>query len=185
MPIIITYRRTRRLSMHIAKNGDVRVSAPIGYPQAKIEQFVMQHREWIEKAREVTSQRQNKRKTFYARLPLDTRQQFKDAVQRTNALVMPMIEKYEKLMGVRHTGIHYSNTTSKWGSCAKATGKLYFSIYLLLLPEWCVEHVVVHELAHLIEANHSPRFYAIVEKFFPRWREAKAETKRLVRGLDN
>lgn len=57
--------------------------------------------------------------------------------------------------------------------------KLAFSVYLLLLPDWCIEHVVVHELAHLLEANHSKRFYAIMDRFFPRWKEARKETKRI------
>ena len=57
--------------------------------------------------------------------------------------------------------------------------KLAFSVYLLLLPDWCIEHVVVHELAHLLEPNHSKRFYAIMDRFFPRWKEARKETKRI------
>ena len=57
--------------------------------------------------------------------------------------------------------------------------KLAFSVYLLLLSDWCIEHVVVHELAHLLEANHSKRFYAIMGRFFPRWKEARKETKQI------
>ena len=185
MDIHITYRSTRRLSMRIGQGGEVRVSAPIGCPREVIENFIEKHRDWITKAITTTAERQKQRQTFYDRLPLDTREQFDDAVRRTHELVLPMLEKYEKLMGVRHTGLHYSNTTSKWGSCVKRTGKLYFSVYLLLLPEWCVEHVVVHELAHLIEPNHSPRFHQIVERYFPRWREARAETKRIAAGFAN
>jgi predicted metal-dependent hydrolase len=45
----------------------------------------------------------------------------------------------------------------------------------------CIEHVVVHELAHLLVPNHSPRFYAVMDKFFPRWKEAREETKRISR----
>ena len=56
-----------------------------------------------------------------------------------------------------------------------------FSAYLLLLPEWCIEHVVVHELAHLIVPNHSDKFYAVMDTYFPRWREARAETKKISR----
>jgi hypothetical protein len=44
-----------------------------------------------------------------------------------------------------------------------------------------VEHVVVHELAHLIVPNHGKDFYAVMDKFFPRWKEAKEETKRISR----
>ena len=57
-----------------------------------------------------------------------------------------------------------------------------FSAYLLLLPEWCVEHVVVHELCHLLEPSHNTRFHALMDKFFPRWKEARKETRRLLKS---
>jgi len=51
--------------------------------------------------------------------------------------------------------------------------------YVLLLPEWCVEHVVVHELCHLLEPSHNARFHALMDKFFPRWKEARKETRQI------
>ena len=61
MAIEVTYRWTRRLSMRIAKNGDVHVSAPIGLPRSEVERFIEAHREWIEKARKKTQDRQRSR----------------------------------------------------------------------------------------------------------------------------
>lgn len=55
-----------------------------------------------------------------------------------------------------------------------------FSVYLLLFPDWIVEHVVVHELAHLIEPNHGPRFYRVMDRHFPRWREAREITRKIL-----
>ena len=54
MAIQVTYRRTRRLSMRIVKNGDVHVSAPIGMPKKEVERFIEEHREWIAEARKKT-----------------------------------------------------------------------------------------------------------------------------------
>ena len=45
--------------------------------------------------------------------------------------------------------------------------------------EWCVEHVVVHELCHFLEPSHNARFHALMDKYFPRWREARQETHRI------
>ena len=56
-----------------------------------------------------------------------------------------------------------------------------FSGYLLLLPDWCAEHVVVHELCHLLEPSHNARFHALMDRYFPRWREARKETHRICR----
>ena len=61
MAIKVTYRRTSRLSMRIAKNGDVLVSAPIGLSQETVTDFIEKNREWIQKARIRTQEQQEKR----------------------------------------------------------------------------------------------------------------------------
>ena len=181
MAIEITYRRTKRLSMRIVKNGDVHVSAPIGTPRDRVLQFVSDNKEWIAQARKSTYERQKQQYDFFHQLPLQTREQCDEAGKRLISIVKPMCERYQKLMGVNHRGVVIKRMTSRWGRCNVKTGEIAFSIYLLLLPEWCIEHVVVHELAHLIEASHSPRFHALMDQYFPRWREARAETRRLCR----
>jgi len=65
MTVQVTYRRTRRLSMRIVKNGDVHVSAPIGMPRSEVEQFIEEHRDWIAKARKKTCESQQRRADFY------------------------------------------------------------------------------------------------------------------------
>ncbi len=54
------------------------------------------------------------------------------------------------------------------------------SLYLLLLPDWCQEHVVVHELCHLLEPSHNARFYTLMTQYFPRWRQARQHTRSLL-----
>ena len=185
MDVHITYRKTSRLSLRIGKYGEVRVSAPYGYPKEKIEEFVNEQREWISGAQKRKMERLEKRNEFFDKLPLTTRQECQDATNRMNAIIPPLVEKYAKLMKVCPKRITYKATISKWGSCNKRTGCVQFSAYLLLLPDWCIEHTVVHELAHLIEANHGPRFYALMDQYFPKWREARAETRRISRLEDD
>lgn len=179
MPIQVTYRRTSRLSMRIVKNGDVHVSAPIGMPKTEIERFINEHREWIEKARQKTYERQRQRASFYNQLPLQTRTQADEALQRLKVLIEPLVEKHAKEMGVRPKGITYKPMISRWGLCNVKNRTICFSAYLLLLPEWCAEHVVVHELCHLLEPSHNARFHALMDRYFPRWREARKETRRI------
>ena len=176
IPVIITRRRTSRITIRITKNGEVRVSAPRLVPRSTIIRFVESHRDWIEKNLEKTRQRQQKREDFYAGLDISTPKLRKEAVGRLDAIVSPMVGKYSEKMGVKPSGITYRATKSRWGSCNSRTGQINFSLYLLLLPEWCIEHIVVHELAHLKEPNHGPRFYAIMDQYFPRWKEARKET---------
>lgn len=180
MAIQVTYRRTRRLSMRIVKNGDVHVSAPIGMPKREVERFVIEHRDWIAEARKKTADNQKRRAAFYGRLPLQTRAQADDALRRLKALVAPMVERYSAEMGVRPSSVGFKAMVSRWGVCNVRNRSICFSAYVLLLPEWCVEHVVVHEMCHLLEPSHNARFHELMDRFFPRWREARKETRRLM-----
>jgi predicted metal-dependent hydrolase len=165
--------------MRIVKNGDVHVSAPIGLSRDRVIAFIEEHRDWISDARKKTSERQQQRSAFYDKLPLTTRAQADEALRRLKALIEPMVERHAKEMGVRPSRVYYKSTISRWGQCNIKHRSIYFSSYVLLLPEWCVEHVVVHELCHLLEPSHNARFHALMDKYFPRWREARQETHRI------
>lgn len=171
--------------MRIVQNGDVHISAPIGTPRKTIERFIQSNREWIAEACKKTAQRQQQRNAFYDQLPLDTPAQRRSAAERLHAIIDPIIAQHSREMGVHPGRITLRRTISRWGSCNHRTRAISFSIYLLLLPDWCIEHVVVHELAHLIVPNHGPSFYGVMDRHFPNWREARAETRRISRNGSN
>lgn len=181
MAIQVTYRRTSRLSMRIVKNGDVHVSVPYGLPKKMVENFIEEHRDWIEKARKKTSEKQQTRADFFHQLPLETREQKAEALARLKALVESMVERHAEEMGVRPSAVVYKPMVSRWGRCNVRDRSICISSYVLLLPEWCVEHVVVHELCHLLEPSHNARFHALMDRYFPRWREARKEVNRRCR----
>ena len=181
IPLIVTRRRTSRISIRVTKEGQVRVSAPRYVSQREINAFVDAHRAWIETALKRVARQQAGREAFYSRLDISTPALRKAAAARLDAIVQPLVEKYSEQMGVSPAGIGYRASKTRWGSCNTRTRRITFSTYLLLLPDWCIEHVVVHELAHLMEANHGPRFYAIMDRYFPCWQQARQETRRLSR----
>lgn len=181
MEIKVTYKRVRGLRMRVVSNGDLHISAPILTPKSEINRFIRENEEWIRKAQQRQLAANRKRSDFYGQLDLSTREKKHAAAQQLDTIIHPMLEKYTRQMGVQPTLITYQPTISRWGSCNKKTREIRFSLYLLLLPEWCVEHTVVHELAHLIEANHGPKFYAVMDRHFPRWKEARKITRELVR----
>ena len=150
--------------MRIVKNGDVHVSAPIGMPKRQVEAFINEHQEWIVEARRKTLERQKQRLEFFNQLPLT------------------MIEHYARVMDVRPSLVYYKPMISRWGMCKVNDRSICLSTYLLLLPEWCIEHVVVHELCHLLEPSHNARFHALIDKYCPRWREARLVTRKVARG---
>ena len=168
--------------MRIVKNGDVHVSAPIGMAKREVEAFIAQHSDWITEARKKTAERQKQRAGFYDQLPLTTRAQKEGALMRLKALVEPMVERHAKEMGVSPSVVYYKPMISRWGMCRVKDRSICISTYVLLLPEWCVEHVVVHELCHLLEPSHNARFHALMDKFFPKWREARKETRSVSKG---
>ena len=182
MNIQLKYRRAGRLSMRIVKNGDVHVSAPIGMSKEEIEAFVSQHQEWIVEARKKTAELQKQRIDFFNQLPLATKPQKVEATEKVRALIEPLMKHYSEVIGVIPSSIRYKPMISRWGVCNVKERSICFSTYLLLLPNRCVEHVVVHELCHLLEPSHNARFHALMDKYYPRWREARKETRRIAKG---
>ena len=85
-------------------------------------------------------------------------------------------------MGVSPSSVGYKPMISRWGMCNVKERSICYSTYLLLLPYWCVEHVVVHELCHLLEPSHNARFHALMDKYYPQWKEARRETRKIAKG---
>ena len=82
------------------------------------------------------------------------------------------VQFYAASMGVRPGKITLRDTQSRWGSCSP-DGALSFSWRLIFAPAHVLEYVAAHEVAHLLELNHGPRFWAHVEKHFPEHQKAR------------
>lgn len=85
------------------------------------------------------------------------------------------IDKYLKLLNLnsKKPALYVRKMTSRWGSCIPSRCKITINKNLIYSPFECLEYVVLHEVAHLIEANHSKNFYAIIEKVMPDWKNRK------------
>ncbi|WP_307154159.1 M48 family metallopeptidase [Rhodopseudomonas julia] len=84
---------------------------------------------------------------------------------------------YCDVLGVRHRRIAVRDTRSRWGSCS-STGTLSFSWRLVLAPPHVLQYVAAHEVAHLREMNHSPRFWRLVGELYPGYEEARRWLRR-------
>ena len=135
----------------------------------------------MDKAKAKTQEKYQQRTAFFSQLPLATKAQKEKALTKLKALVEPLVEKHAKEMKVSPSAVQYKPMISRWGQCNVKDRSICISAYVLLLPEWCVEHVVVHELCHLLEPSHSLRFYTLMDLYFPRWKEARKETRRICR----
>ncbi len=83
-----------------------------------------------------------------------------------------IVERYAKIMGVDYGRITIRHQKTRWGSCS-SKGNLNFNCYLMLAPQEVLEYVVVHELAHRREMNHSKAFWKIVEQYKPNYKWSK------------
>ena len=96
--------------------------------------------------------------------------------------ISPMVEKWSKKMNLHPSNIGFRRAKRRWGSCS-SQNSLSFNVYLMKLPLSVVEYVVVHELAHIKEKNHSKNFWAVVEEFLPNYKELVKELREFERVI--
>ena len=87
------------------------------------------------------------------------------------------VEEYCHRLGLPVPAVRLSHARTRWGSCSSRSGiRLHWR--LVHLPPALIDYVVAHEVAHLVEMNHSPRFWAVVERLYPDWRSARAALRQ-------
>ncbi|MBO1075769.1 M48 family metallopeptidase [Roseomonas marmotae] len=96
--------------------------------------------------------------------------------------IPPRAARHAQVLGVSPRIVRLKDTRSRWGSCAP-DGTLAFSWRLVMAPEWVMDYVVAHEVAHLREMNHSPRFWAQVKRLSPHRQQAHDWLRRHGSGL--
>jgi predicted metal-dependent hydrolase len=99
--------------------------------------------------------------------------------QQLEAAISPLIDKWERLMGVSVSSFSVRKMKTKWGSCTPSLGTIRFNLELAKKPAECLEYVIVHELVHLLEPSHNRRFIAFMDSFMPKWRFYQSELNRL------
>lgn len=93
--------------------------------------------------------------------------------QELKRVLQPVVERYEKRMGIAADEYKVKNMRTRWGTCNIDKRRVWINLQLAKKPMECLEYVVAHELVHLIEKDHTHRFNALVEKYYPTWKEAK------------
>ena len=91
----------------------------------------------------------------------------------------PLIAKWEHLMGVKVERFFVQKMKTRWGSCNPVARSIRLNTDLVKKPRECLEYVVVHELAHLLEPTHNARFIALMDRFMPKWQFYREQLNRL------
>ncbi len=113
--------------------------------------------------------------------PADKRQALLEAWYRTQVreAAQPLLRKWQAVMGVQAGKLLVQRMKTKWGSCNPKTGLIRLNTDLAKKPPEHLEYVIVHELAHLIEASHGERFVAAMDMFLPEWQHLREELNSL------
>lgn len=168
----ILRKRIKNINLRVKPpDGRIEVSAPLRVDTSFVRAFVREKRDWIlRQQKRIAASPQGRA----AAASSDEVAQWREVVQ---AFVPPLIAKWEPIMGVKAGKIAYRNMTSRWGSCQPSTGRICINVRLALYPPECLEYVVVHELCHLLERGHGPRFHALMDAFLPDWKAIRAKLR--------
>ena len=166
----------KSISIQVDSRGQVTVRAPYRAPMADIEQFVEKKRAWIEKHVKAAQEEGADPPLTIADI---------HALGAEAMRVIPeRVRYYAPLVGVTYGKVTIRNQRTLWGSCS-AKGNLSFNCLLMLCPPEVIDSVVVHELCHRKEMNHSERFYAEVLRVFPEYRKWDRWLKKNGRSIRN
>ena len=168
----VVYSRRRTLGLEVRADGRVILRAPKGLSNQAVMDFVKERQAWIVQkwfeTERIRRQKAGRPPRDYEQNPALEAQYRKEARRRITERAAYFAEK----MGVDYGRIAIKAAKTRWGSCS-AQGNLNFHWKLILMPPAILDYVVVHELAHRIEMNHSPRFWAQVERILPDYRERR------------
>ena len=161
----IPYRliRSDRKSIGIQITADgVVVRAPKRLSAAEIDRFVQSKRSWIE----------GHLAKIPAPQPKFTQTEIEALARKALTVIPDRVRHFAPMVGVTYGRITIRNQRSRWGSCS-GKGNLNFNCLLMLTPDHVIDYVVVHELCHRLEMNHSPKFWAQVERVLPDYQKSR------------
>lgn len=168
----IVRKRVKNVNLRIARDGShVDVSAPLWVSDSEVEAFIRSKSAWI------ASRMAQAAQTPMARAAQATPEEVAAWRETVSACVPALVAAWEPIMGVKAGKLAYRNMTSRWGSCQPSTGRICINVRLALYPPECLEYVVVHELCHLLERGHGPRFHQLMDAFMPDWKQRRAKLR--------
>lgn len=168
----LSRKRVKNLNLRISRDGShVDVSAPSWASEDEVRGFVRRKAAWIE------SHLAQAADTPMARASQATPEEVARWREAVSACLPALIAAWEPIMGVRAGKVAYRNMTSRWGSCQPSTGRICINVRLALYSPECLEYVVVHELCHLLERGHGPRFHQLMDAFMPDWKQRRAKLR--------
>lgn len=168
--IEIIHSNRRTLALQITADGRVVARAPLHMTDCDILRFAESKADWIEAHMARRSAAGDAMRPF-------TREEMQSMAERAHEIIPERVAYYAPLIGVSVGRITIRFQHTRWGSCS-AKGNLNFNAVLAALDDDLIDYVVIHELCHRRQMNHSSRFWSCVERFCPDWRSRRDRLKR-------
>ncbi len=171
--IKITKSRRKTISLHIKPDGSVEMKAPVQMSKKQIQEFIDRKSDWLEKNLKAVQERNRK---IAQNEPL-TAEDIHTLADKALETIPERVAYFAEIIGVNYGRITIRNQKSRWGSCS-GKGNLNFNCLLMLAPPEVLDYVVVHELCHRKEMNHSQKFWKEVAQILPDYKIQKEWLKK-------
>lgn len=171
----VEVRRSKRKSAAIKITADMKivVFVPVYVSDNEIERMVISKSKWIDEHMLKVQSTIDER----SKLEKITFEQIKELADQAVEYIPKRVKYYAEKENFVYNKITIKNLVSRWGSCS-TKGNLNFNCLLMLTPDYVIDYIVVHELCHLREMNHSEKFWAEVEKIMPDYQRAELWLKQ-------
>jgi predicted metal-dependent hydrolase len=171
----VEVRRSKRKSATIKITADMQivVFVPLYVSDNEIEKMVISKSKWIDEHMLKVQSTIDER----SKLEKITFEQIKELADQAVEYIPKRVKYYAEKENFVYNKITIKNLVSRWGSCS-TKGNLNFNCLLMLTPDYVIDYIVVHELCHLREMNHSEKFWAEVEKIMPDYQRAELWLKQ-------
>lgn len=160
----------KSISVEISPELEVIVRAPRRMKERDINRFIDDHREWIAEHIEIRKQRLNNRP------PEPTPLEIEFLKSKAKEILPNKVSFFSEVMMVEPKGMKITSAKKRLGSCS-SDNRICFSYRVMQYPEDIIDYVVIHELAHINEHNHSKRFYEIVKRYCPDYEDRERRIK--------
>ena len=164
-------KRAKRVRLAVYCDGSVVVTSPFGVRQSIIDRFISDKKQWImDKIR------------FYngidkKTIPTFSHDDYLKHKDKALKFVKERVDHYNKIYKYSFNNIYIKNQKTRWGSCSKKDN-LNLNYKIIFLPKDLQDYIIVHEICHLKEFNHSQKFWSLVEKVFPNYLEIKKALRK-------
>ena len=170
LSVLLVRSSRKTLAVQIRADGTVIARAPLRMPKDRILCFLSEKASWIRMQQGRMQEREKMRQQ--ARIHLDAAQE-KELRERAKSVLAQRTAYFARQIGVTYGRITVRDQKTRWGSCSQ-TGNLNFNFRLILAPPEVLDYVVVHELCHRRQMNHSAQFWQEVAQVLPDYRKRKA-----------